>query len=134
VPERVFQPAGPLAVELILDWLRQPGAGGHRPLDHGVDVRDGEMEPHRAAAERPRAADPMLRVLVGEHDPRAVDLDLGVPDPAVRLAQAQHLGRAERLPVELDGAGRALDVQIWNQLGHRDISFLGATLLWLPGS
>src|SRR5439155_17224251 len=64
------------------------------------------------AAERLRTAHVHLRVLVGEHDRSIADPDLGVPDPPAGLRQTHRLRRAERLLVELDGAGRVLAAQV----------------------
>jgi hypothetical protein len=48
-----------------------------------------------------------LGVLVGQHDPRVADADLGVMDLAGRVVHAHHLTGAERLFVERNGLAGA---------------------------
>src|ERR1700681_792378 len=55
--------------------------------------------------------------LVGKHDMAAGDLELGVPDFAVRAGKAHHLGRAERLLVIIDRAGRVADDEVGGDAG-----------------
>src|SRR5438445_10767067 len=91
-------------------------------------------------------------MLVGEHDERVADLDLGVADPASGRGDAKLLGGSKRLLVELDGlrrvvgdqVGRRRVVAIGNRLGfghyevllpstiRRDASWRHAALLWPP--
>src|SRR6476469_3847296 len=55
--------------------------------------------------------------LVGQHDIAAGDLELGVADLPVRAGEAHHLGRAERLLVVVDRAGRVADDEIGGDAG-----------------
>ena len=80
VPERVFDAARAVAVELIRDGSRQLCACLYSLIDQRIYVLDVDEETDWRAAERLRAARTNLRVLVREHDVRIADLDLGVPD------------------------------------------------------
>src|SRR5262249_24862067 len=51
-------------------------------------------------------------MLVGQHDDRVADLDLGVADLAVGPGHAHPLGRAEDAPVVVERPRRAVDDQV----------------------
>ena len=51
-------------------------------------------------------------MLVGHHHSRVADLDLGMPNAAVRTGHAHDLGRAKGLFIELDRFRRAVDDQV----------------------
>src|SRR5262245_45816336 len=53
-----------------------------------------------------------VRILVGEHDARATDLDLSMTDVAPRAEHAHDFLRTERLLVELDRRGAAAHAQV----------------------
>src|SRR5262249_57232636 len=52
VPPGVLEPADAVAVELVLDGLQGPGAGGDGAVEGGVGVLDVDGEAHRGAADR----------------------------------------------------------------------------------
>src|SRR6266511_3094434 len=89
--EWVCQGAGAVAVELILDWPKLFSPGGYRLAKLCVHVLDVEQDADRRAAERLRAAEAHVGVLVGHHDRRVADLDLGVADLAAGTGEAQQL-------------------------------------------
>jgi len=105
-------------------------AGGERLGKTLVDVRHIEHQADRRDTVRLYAAMTHFGRLVGEHDMPAGDLELGVADLAARAGQAHHLGRTERLFVEIDRAGRVADDQVGrddgviggNWLDHKEIS------------
>src|SRR5208283_3660999 len=70
------------------------------------------MESHAGAAQRLRADHANRRMLVADEHGRSADLDLGMPDSAVRPRPAHQLLRAEGFFVKLDSFGRALDCQV----------------------
>ena len=112
VPERILEGSKPIAVELIGDRPLDLRASGDRLLRDGVDVLDVHVRAHRRAPELLRRVRIVIRELVGEHDDRVADPDLGVPDLPIRRPVAEELGGAERLPVELEGALAPVDDQI----------------------
>src|SRR5207237_37490 len=118
VTERMLDLTRAIAVELVLDRSHDLGARRHRARNQRVDVVDVEMELHRRAADRRRREDAEVGILVGEHDRRAGDLELGVADSSARLREPHGLLRAERLPVELDRAGRVLAAEVRAQVRH----------------
>src|SRR5256886_9492037 len=61
---------------------------------------------------RARTTEVHLRELVGQHQARVAELQLGVSDPSVGLRHAKRFRGAERLLVELDGVAGALDAQV----------------------
>jgi hypothetical protein len=66
------------------------------------------MQGEGRTADRGGPADPELRELVGEHDRRAAELELGVAEAAAgRIDEPEALGRAEHLGVPAD-RGRAV--------------------------
>ncbi|MNT90497.1 hypothetical protein D3C72_2314040 [compost metagenome] len=71
------------------------------------------MQANRCATERLAADQATLHVArVGEHQRRIANLQLRMPDPAIRAVQAEHLDRAERGFVEVDGLAGILDAQV----------------------
>src|SRR3954452_5551676 len=76
--EAPFELAGAVAVELVLDGTQELGAGGHGAGGQGIDVVDDEDDAHRRAAERAGAEDPVVRVLVGDEESGAAEVELGV--------------------------------------------------------
>ena len=81
--QRILDVAGSIAVELVghrLDHLR---ARLDRPGEGGVDVGYVEHDAAARASQGLRALVTHLRELVGHHDHRVADLELGVPDTAV---------------------------------------------------
>jgi hypothetical protein len=133
VAERIGEAGGAVAVELILHRFLELRAGGDRLLGERVDVGDVQVDGHRGPTERLRAAEAHLRELIGQHDRRIADFELGVPDPPVRLHQAHEFLAAERALVKVERLRCALDAQIGrgtrvvvgNRLrGHRCPPFL----------
>src|SRR5262249_43650434 len=90
------------------------------PGEGRIDVVDVHVEHDRRAAEAAGAADAHLRELVlelvGQHDQPGADGELGVADPAVRLAHAHALGGTEHAPGEADGGRRSVDAQVGGHL------------------
>jgi hypothetical protein len=70
------------------------------------------MKGYGSAAHALRAAGVHLRVLVGEHDHRVADLELGVTDLAVGPSHSHSLGRPEHGLVEVNRCGAAVDDQV----------------------
>src|SRR5205823_14622457 len=68
VPERVFDAARAVAVELIRDGSRQLCACLYSLIDQRIYVLDVDEETDWRTAERLRAARTNLRVLVRKHD------------------------------------------------------------------
>src|SRR5262249_8436250 len=110
--ERVLDRAHPVAVELVLDGLEELGSLGDGGLHRRVHVADVEHDAHGRAAECSRRPRPHFRGLVGQHDHRVADIDLGVSGLAVGPRHAHLLGRAEDALVEVERARGAVDDQV----------------------
>ena len=82
VAERVFQNGDAVAVELVGQRPLHGGTRRLRALHEGIDIRDVDQQVDRRAAQRLRAAEVHLGELVGQHDRRGADADLGVTDAA----------------------------------------------------
>src|SRR5262245_52882037 len=76
VPERIFDGAGAIAVELVLDRAHDLASSRGRARNRRIDVGYVEMDLHGRAAARLRPEELHRFVFVGEHDPRIADLDL----------------------------------------------------------
>jgi hypothetical protein len=74
-----------------------------RALVRVVDVDDLEVHRHRRATPRQRTDEIELGILVGEHQARAADDELGVADAPVVSHVAIDLDRAEHIAVPVDG-------------------------------
>src|SRR5262249_42739754 len=85
VAVRVRQRARAVAVKLVLHRTHLLRAGGDGLAEARVHVLDVEADAHRRAAQRLRAAVAHLGELVGQHDRRVADPDLGVPHLAARV-------------------------------------------------
>src|SRR5262249_31665606 len=72
-----------VTVELVLHRPERLRAGCDGATDDGVHVLDVQVQHHRRATDRARAAKVHFRVLVGQHDLRVADLQLRVPDAPV---------------------------------------------------
>ena len=110
--ERVGDGRRTAAVELVRRRAQAGGSGGDGLLVERVAIVDIEVESHGRAAVVRGAEHIHLRVLVGEHDPRPLDGDLGVADAAVVADQAAVLDRAERPGVEVECVGGASAAQV----------------------
>src|SRR5437764_11477810 len=111
VSPRIEQRAASIAVELIDDRALLRGAEGDGAGEDFIDVLDVDGKAARRAAERLRADLAHLGMLVGEHEVRAADLQVGVRDAAVHR-KALDLFRAEGRLVELDRVRRAAHEQV----------------------
>ena len=100
-----------LAVELVFDRTDDGCAGLDRACERGVDVRHFEVQQHGRAADRTRTEDAGLGELVGEVQGGAADLEVGVPDAAVRADEPVALDCAECLHVEVDGGRGVVHVR-----------------------
>src|SRR5215510_8248835 len=80
VAEWVFQFAAAVAVELVFYRLQYFRPGVVSLADNRVRVFNVKMNLHWGSAERVRTAMAVFRILVGQHNYRASDSDLGVPD------------------------------------------------------
>src|SRR6185295_20252440 len=80
VAERIFDCAGAIAIELVLDRAHDLAAGRGRARNRRIDVRHVEMDLQGRAAARLRPEELHRVVLVGEHDTRIADLDLAVAE------------------------------------------------------
>src|SRR5215510_1216100 len=112
VAGRIGHRARAVAVELVLHRSYQLGAGGQRALHDAIDVLDVQHDADRRAADPAWTQRADLGMLVGEHDGRVADLDLGVPDSAARRGDADLLDGCERLLVEVDGLRRVVADQV----------------------
>ena len=65
--EGVGDAANAIAMELIVHRAREPGAGGDRRGDHGVDVLYIEMDANRRSGDGLGAERTYFRVLVRQH-------------------------------------------------------------------
>src|SRR5262245_36968668 len=84
------------------------------------------MQALRVSAYRLRAPEAHLWMLIGEHDHRVAEPELGVPDPAVRRRHAHLLRRAQHLRVERDRSRRILadEIRREHRIVLRDRSYL----------
>src|SRR5262245_30580251 len=82
VAERILDSAHAVTVELVLDGADQLPPRGDGLLHRGVHIRDIQDQTHRRAAVRARPARTHVAVLVGKHDDRVADIDLGMAHPA----------------------------------------------------
>src|SRR6185503_5414889 len=130
VPERILDGPRAIAVELILERPDDLRARLDRAREHGVGVVDVEVQLDGRAADRRGAERAEIRVLVGDHEYRAADVDLGVADLSARLGEAHRLAGAERLPVELDRPGRVLAADVRREALH---GFLPSMRLIMAG-
>src|SRR5262249_2572333 len=115
VAERIFQSAVAVAVETVLYRLQYFRSGVISLTDNRIRVFDVKMNFHWRSAERLRAAMAGFWILIGEHNHRASNSDLGVPDLSARFCQAVDLRRAKGFFVKLYGRGRAIDTQVWGR-------------------
>ena len=136
VAKGILDPAGAIAVELIRHWSDELGSRRHGALDRRVDVFDIEVDRYRRTADRPWAKGLDLGVLVGQHDPRIADLDLGMADPAARGVHPHHLFGTQRSLIEGDrfvGAaenqiGRHAVIAVRDRFHCRHSGFLSTTV------
>src|SRR5215468_4665445 len=112
VAERIFQSAVAVAVELALNRLQYFRSGVVSLTDNRIRIFDVKMNFHWRPAERLRAAMVGFWVLIGKHNHRASDSDLGVPDLSVGFCQPIDLSRSEGFFVKLYGRGRVIDAQV----------------------
>src|SRR5215510_6988205 len=115
VAERVFQFTVAVAVETVLYRLQYFRSGVVSLTDNRIRIFDVKMNFHWRSAERLRAAMAGFWILIGEHDHRASNSDLGVPDLSARFRQAIDLFSSEGFFVKLYGRGRAIDAQVWGR-------------------
>lgn len=113
VSEGIRDGAHPVAVGLVLQREELLRAGIEGALEERVGVLDVEVDVDGRAAARQRPL-PLqeIRLLVRHNDRRVADVDLRVAHRAGGVRHAEHLGRAEGLLVEVDGARRALDDEV----------------------
>src|SRR5712671_587806 len=71
-----------------------------------------QMDRKSSSAQRLRAYDAVLRILVRQHQHRVADLDLRVSDPPARLRQTKHLVGIESPLIKLDRLRRAAQAEI----------------------
>src|SRR5258708_3131181 len=97
--EWILNEAGAVSVELVLNRLQYFRALRPRLLYHTIDVGKIYIQAHRARPDRGRAGVslPHCGILVGQHDVRVADLQLGVADLAVRAIHANGFGCPENL-------------------------------------
>src|SRR5258705_1514348 len=112
VAEGIFEAARAVAVELVRHRSHLGAAGGHGLFKEPVDVGHIEEDAHGRAAVvlRPPRLD--LGMLVGQHDHRVADLDLGMTHPVPRTGNAHELLGPECALVEIDGPRRAVHDQV----------------------
>src|SRR4029078_468213 len=110
--EWIVELPGTIAVELVLDrsYLRRPFRDC--TVEDIIDVVDVDADCHRGASDCLRPAVPHVRELVGEHDQRVADLELGVAHLAAWPLHAHALPGAEDGCVEVDRIVRAIDREI----------------------
>ena len=87
----ILQATGSVTVELVFDRTHDRCTCGNRSIHRIVDIGNIEQQPHRRAAERNGAACPPFGELVGQHDPRIIDHELGVPDLPAGVRQSKQL-------------------------------------------
>ena len=128
IPERVVDPTDPVTVNLIGHRSDELCLSRHRARHRGVDILDIEMYRDRRATDGLRAERLQLGVLVGQHDARIADLDLGVMDLAAGILHPHDLFGAERLLVEGDGVACATQDQIGRHavIAFRDRFYRGS--------
>src|SRR5262249_56862439 len=80
--------------------------------ENRVDVGHVEQDAHRRAAVVLWPASLDVGMLVGEHDDRVADLDLGMSDSLVGGGNAHDLRGVEGALVEVDGARGPFDDQV----------------------
>src|SRR5690606_16969433 len=114
VAEGIPYRARAIAIELVLQGSLDRGADGDRLLEDGVAVLDVEAETDGRAADRPRRARAHLGELIGEHEARVADLELGVTDLSLER-KTEELLRAEGLLVEIDRRLRTGDDEVRGQ-------------------
>src|SRR6185369_10206352 len=109
-----------LAIELILGWPHQLRAGTDGGRNHRIRIIDMKMDDEGARAIGVGRAEAHLGEFVREHERGIAEQQLRMPDTSARLGEAELLGRAERLLVEVDRRAGILDAQIGEELvdGH----------------
>jgi len=112
----------------LAGWSDQRRAGGHRPLDRGIDILHLQIEGHRGPAERLGPDDVLeLRVLVGEIDLGRADPERRMPDPPILLLDQELLARPERGGVEGDRRPRTTNRQVGSdRLDPERVAAVGA--------
>jgi len=101
--ERILELATPVTVELVLHRAKGGGPGGEGFGKRGVDVGDVHVQGDRRPAEGLRPPDSHVGELVGQHDHRVADGQLGMAHPSTGYRHHHaHLGIQHGL-VELDG-------------------------------
>ena len=109
--ERIFDLAGAIAIELVLDRPLERRAGRNRARDDRIGVGDAQAHRHRRAAERLRANDAHFGKLVRQHHAGVAEFELGVAD-AIAHRQAVALLGAECRIIEIDRRLRAADAEV----------------------
>src|SRR5258708_25038609 len=101
-----------VAVEFVLDGTKERRARGEGLRNGLVHVLYVKVQRHRRAAQSDGAQGAEVRVLVGQHESRAADLELRVADLSFGIGQTKELFGAERFVVEADRLWSALDDQV----------------------
>src|SRR5437867_2912816 len=110
--ERILELPRTIAVELVLDRPQRGGTFLDGAVEDVIHVLDVNTDGHRRAAHGLGAAVFHVRELVGEHDQRVADLELGMADLAAGCAHAHALPRAEHGSIEVDRIARAIDGEV----------------------
>src|SRR5712691_7086258 len=110
--EWIGQRAHAIAVKLVRYGFLNRRAGGDCLVKHRVDVCHIDHDAHWRSAERLRTLVAHLRVFIREHDRRIANLDLSVPNLAIRRRKAKQFLRAKRFLIKLDRVAGAANDQV----------------------
>src|SRR6266568_3917348 len=102
MPERVFDTAHPVSVELIRHRSSHLRPRTDSLVEYRVYLIAVEKDTHRRPAKRLRTACFHLRQFVREHDGRIANSNLGVADLPISFRHAQQFRCAKCLLIELD--------------------------------
>src|SRR5579884_338465 len=111
-PEGIFDTGHAVAIGLV-GWSTQAYCSSFKGLFvDGVAVLHIEHDAHGGSSEMLWAVELLIGGFIGQHDAGVANLNLSVLQAAIRSRHAHALFCAERFLVELNGFGRASNMQV----------------------